>query len=120
MRRLGRPRGLAQAIAEIYQGATRQRCIVHLERDVAGWFSRKEVVGGVPLGGVHDATGRLGSHRRERKMAGDELPGHGAVARRRRKHAGHRADTEGDPGEGEDIRNGGDRREVEESDVMLV
>ena len=34
--------GLVQAIAEIYQGAAWQRCIVHLERNVAGWFSRKE------------------------------------------------------------------------------
>ncbi len=34
--------GLVQAIAEIYQGAAWQRCIVHLERNVAGWFTRKE------------------------------------------------------------------------------
>ena len=34
--------GLVQAIAEVFQGAAWQRCIVHLERDVAGWFSRKE------------------------------------------------------------------------------
>jgi transposase-like protein len=34
--------GLAQAIAEVFQGAAWQRCIVHLERDVAGWFSKKE------------------------------------------------------------------------------
>ena len=33
--------GLVQAIAEVFQGAAWQRCIVHLERDVAGWFSRK-------------------------------------------------------------------------------
>ena len=34
--------GLVQAIAEVFQGAAWQRCIVHLERDVAGWFSKKE------------------------------------------------------------------------------
>ena len=34
--------GLAQAVAEVFQGAARQRCIVHLERNVAGWFSKKE------------------------------------------------------------------------------
>lgn len=34
--------GLVQAIAEVFQGAAWQRCIVHLERNVAGWFSRKE------------------------------------------------------------------------------
>ena len=34
--------GLVQAIAEVFQGAAWQRCIVHLERDVAGWFSRRE------------------------------------------------------------------------------
>ena len=34
--------GLVQAIAEIFQGAAWQRCIVHLERNVAGWFSRRE------------------------------------------------------------------------------
>lgn len=33
--------GLAQAIAEVFQGAAWQRCIVHLERDVAGWFPKK-------------------------------------------------------------------------------
>ena len=33
--------GLVQAIAEIYQGAAWQRCIVHLERNVVGWFSKK-------------------------------------------------------------------------------
>ena len=33
--------GLAQAIAEVFQGAARQRCIVHLERNVAGWFRKK-------------------------------------------------------------------------------
>ena len=35
--------GLVQAIAEVFQGAAWQRCIVHLERNVAGWFSKKEV-----------------------------------------------------------------------------
>lgn len=34
--------GLVQAVAEIFQGAAWQRCIVHLERNVAGWFPRKE------------------------------------------------------------------------------
>lgn len=34
--------GLVQAVAEVFQGAAWQRCIVHLERDVAGWFSRRE------------------------------------------------------------------------------
>lgn len=34
--------GLTQAIAEIFQGAAWQRRIVHLERNVAGWFSKKE------------------------------------------------------------------------------
>ncbi|NHM17065.1 IS256 family transposase [Eggerthellaceae bacterium zg-887] len=34
--------GLVQAIAEVFQGAAWQRCIVHLERSVAGWFSKKE------------------------------------------------------------------------------
>lgn len=34
--------GLAQAIAEVFQGAAWQRCIVHLERNVAGWFSKRE------------------------------------------------------------------------------
>ncbi|WP_165063136.1 IS256 family transposase [Adlercreutzia sp. ZJ154] len=34
--------GLVQAIAEVFQGAAWQRCIVHLERNVTGWFSKKE------------------------------------------------------------------------------
>ena len=34
--------GLVQAVAEVFQGAAWQRCIVHLERNVAGWFSRRE------------------------------------------------------------------------------
>ena len=34
--------GLVQAIADVFQGAAWQRCIVHLERNVAGWFSKKE------------------------------------------------------------------------------
>lgn len=34
--------GLVQAVAEVFQGAAWQRCIVHLERDVAGWFAKKE------------------------------------------------------------------------------
>ena len=34
--------GLVQAIAEVFQGAAWQRCVVHLERNVAGWFSKKE------------------------------------------------------------------------------
>ena len=34
--------GLVQAVAEVFQGAAWQRCIVHLERDVVGWFSKKE------------------------------------------------------------------------------
>lgn len=34
--------GLVQAVAEVFQGAAWQRCIVHLERNVAGSFSRKE------------------------------------------------------------------------------
>ena len=33
--------GLVQAIAEIFQGAAWQRCIVHLERNVAGRFPKK-------------------------------------------------------------------------------
>ncbi len=33
--------GLVQAVAEVWQGAAWQRCIVHLERDVAGWFHRR-------------------------------------------------------------------------------
>jgi hypothetical protein len=33
--------GLVEAIAEVFPGAAWQRCIVHLERDVAGWFSGK-------------------------------------------------------------------------------
>lgn len=33
--------GLVQAIAEVFQGAAWQRCVVHLERDVAGWFDKK-------------------------------------------------------------------------------
>jgi transposase-like protein len=31
--------GLAQAVAEVFPGAAWQRCIVHLERDVAGWVA---------------------------------------------------------------------------------
>ncbi len=34
--------GLVQAVAEVFQGAAWQRCIVHLERNVAGWFSKRE------------------------------------------------------------------------------
>lgn len=34
--------GLVQAIAEVFQGAAWQRCIVHLERNVAGRFPKKE------------------------------------------------------------------------------
>lgn len=34
--------GLVQAASEVFQGAAWQRCIVHLERDVAGWFSKRE------------------------------------------------------------------------------
>ena len=34
--------GLVQAVAEVFRGAAWQRCIVHLERNVAGWFSRRE------------------------------------------------------------------------------
>ena len=34
--------GLVQAIAEVFQGAAWQRCIVHLERDVASWFPKRE------------------------------------------------------------------------------
>ena len=34
--------GLVQAVAEVFQGAAWQRCIVHLERDVAGWFAKRE------------------------------------------------------------------------------
>lgn len=34
--------GLVQAIAEVFQGAAWQRCIVHLERNVACWFPKKE------------------------------------------------------------------------------
>lgn len=34
--------GLVQAVAEVFQGSAWQRCIVHLERDVAGWLSKKE------------------------------------------------------------------------------
>lgn len=30
--------GLVAAVAEVFPGAAWQRCIVHLERDVAGWF----------------------------------------------------------------------------------
>ncbi|MBP3885909.1 MAG: IS256 family transposase [Olsenella sp.] len=30
--------GLVEAVAEVFPGAAWQRCIVHLERDVAGWF----------------------------------------------------------------------------------
>lgn len=39
--------GLVQAIAEVFQGATWQRCIVHLERDAAGWLhkSRDKKIG---------------------------------------------------------------------------
>lgn len=33
--------GLVQAVAEVFLGAAWQRCIVHLERDVAGWFQKK-------------------------------------------------------------------------------
>jgi transposase-like protein len=33
--------GLVEAIAEVFPGTAWQRCIVHLERDVAGWFSSK-------------------------------------------------------------------------------
>lgn len=33
--------GLVQAVSEVFQGAAWQRCIVHLERDVAGWFSSR-------------------------------------------------------------------------------
>ena len=35
-------RGLVQAVAEVFQGAAWQRCIVHLERNVAGWFPKRE------------------------------------------------------------------------------
>lgn len=34
--------GLVQAIAEVFQGATWQRCIVHLERNVASWVKSKQ------------------------------------------------------------------------------
>ena len=34
--------GIVQAVAEVFQGAAWQRCIVHLERNVAGWFPKKE------------------------------------------------------------------------------
>ena len=34
--------GLVQAVSEVFQGAAWQRCIVHLERNVAGWFSKRE------------------------------------------------------------------------------
>lgn len=34
--------GLVQAVAEVFQGAAWQRCIVHLERNVAGWFRKKD------------------------------------------------------------------------------
>lgn len=34
--------GLVSAVAEVLPGAAWQRCIVHLERDVAGWFPRKQ------------------------------------------------------------------------------
>lgn len=34
--------GLVQAVAEVFPGAAWQRCIVHLERDAAGWLSRRE------------------------------------------------------------------------------
>ncbi len=33
--------GLVAAVAEVFPGAAWQRCIVHLERDVAGWFPRR-------------------------------------------------------------------------------
>ena len=33
--------GLVTAVAEVFPGAAWQRCIVHLERDVARWFTRK-------------------------------------------------------------------------------
>ena len=33
--------GLVAAVAEVFPGASWQRCIVHLERDVAGWFKSK-------------------------------------------------------------------------------
>ena len=33
--------GLASAVREVFNGATWQRCIVHLERDARGWFSKK-------------------------------------------------------------------------------
>ncbi|MBQ9002123.1 MAG: IS256 family transposase [Eggerthellaceae bacterium] len=33
--------GLVSAVAEVFPGAAWQRCIVHLERDVAEWFPRK-------------------------------------------------------------------------------
>lgn len=34
--------GLVQAIAEVSRGAAWQRCVVHLERDVASWFPKRE------------------------------------------------------------------------------
>lgn len=34
--------GLASAVREVFNGATWQRCIVHLERDARGWFSKKQ------------------------------------------------------------------------------
>lgn len=34
--------GLVQAIAEVFQGAAWQRRVVHLERDVASWFPKRE------------------------------------------------------------------------------
>ena len=37
--------GLVQAIAEVFQGAAWQRCIVHLERDVAGRAAYRQATG---------------------------------------------------------------------------
>lgn len=34
--------GLVQAIAEVFQGAAWQRCVVHPGRDVASWFPKRE------------------------------------------------------------------------------
>lgn len=51
---------------------------------------------------------------------GDGLSEHGGVARCCRYRAGCRVDIKENPKEDEDICHGGDRREVEESGVMLV
>lgn len=67
---------LVQAIAEIFQGVAWQRCIVHLERDVTGWLSKKQdkAIAGAALKAVF-ALGSIG----ERPEAASKFHGDGGA-----------------------------------------